>query len=113
MNNRPPSDDENEKQQSLPNSRPIRGELLKKIYYPDTLYPDGYTFFADRRGRSVDTNESTGASNNTATIPKQATIDIEMTERQSKYSVSVVCIEKKKRENVIFDKFQCCSMLSP
>jgi hypothetical protein len=110
MNNRPPSDDENEKQQSLSNSRPVRPELLKKIYYPDTLYPDGYTFFADRRSRPIDTNEPTGASNNPATLPKQSTIDIEMIERQSKYSVSVVCILKK--ANVIFDKLQCRSMHS-
>ena len=103
MNNRPPSDDENEKQQSLPNVRPIRGELSKKIYYPDTLSPDGYTFFADRRSRMIETNEQpTGASNNTATISKTPTIEIEMTERQNKYSVSVVYALRKKDEKMLF-----------
>jgi hypothetical protein len=104
MNNRPPSDDESEKQQSLPNARPVRGELLKKIYYPDTLYPDGHTFFADRRSRMMETNEQPtgGASNNTATTPKIPTIEIEMTERQNKYSVSVVCSEKEKTRKCYF-----------
>ncbi len=91
MNNQSSNDSNENQQQSLPNQRPARSELLRKIYYPDTLYPDGYTFFADRRTRLLtDTNESTG----TTTIPKQSTIEIEMTERQSKYSVSVVCTLK-------------------
>jgi hypothetical protein len=30
--------------------------------------------------------------NNTATIPNQTVVEIEMTERQSKYSVSIDCI---------------------
>jgi len=103
MNNQSTNDDENDKQQSISKQRPFRPELLKKIYYPDTLYPDGYTFFADRRSSplqapTMDTNDqnpttdSQGTSRNTATIPKQATNEIEVIERQTKNIVSLDCI---------------------
>jgi hypothetical protein len=100
MNYQPTIDEENEKQQSTTttNKRPIRSELLTKIYYPDTLYPDSYTFFADRRSQPMDANDQSPTtdpqrtSTNMVAIPKQATNEIEMTERQSKYSVSVDCI---------------------
>lgn len=91
MSNQPSKDDEEEKDKSssASNQRPIRGELLRKMYYPDTLYPDTYTFFASPRTRSTDTNEPT---NNL----RQSNTDIEMLERQSKYTVRiVVCMEKK------------------
>jgi hypothetical protein len=96
MNNQP-TNDEDQKQQSIATQHPARSELLRKIYYPDTLYPDGYTFFADRglsrvRSPPMDINEqdSTRFTVNTATIPKQTTNDIEMMERQNKYTVSIL-----------------------
>lgn len=80
------------------NQRSSQSQLLTKIYYPDTLYPDSYTFFADRRSQPMDANDQSPTtdpqrtSTNMVAIPKQATNEIEMTERQSKYSVSVDCI---------------------
>ena len=97
--------DENDKQSSTTNPRLVRQELLRKMYYPDTLYPDTYTFFASPRSRAVDMNEpTTTTTTNATTIPRQPTIDIEMTERASKYSVSILFLQK---ENVIFDRLQC------
>jgi hypothetical protein len=83
------------------NQRPFRSDLLTKIYYPDSLYPDSYTFFADRtdtvrssRMNTQDqyqsaTTDSTRPSINAATIPKQAMTENEMIERHSKTPVSV------------------------
>ncbi len=105
MNNSSTNDEKNDQEQSIAtNKRLSRPELLTKIYYPDTLYPDSYTFFADRRSpqlnsQSMDTNDQYSTTdppeisrNNTATIPNQTVVEIEMTERQSKYSVSIDCI---------------------
>ena len=87
---------QDDKQTSVTKSRPIRPEFLTKIYYPDTLYPDSYTFFADRRSAPMDADEqaSTKPSVHTATLPKQIINEIETTERPSKYSVSFVYIQK-------------------
>ena len=109
MSNQPLKDgDENDKQSSIPNPRPIRQELLRKMYYPDTLYPDTYTFYASPRSRAVDTNEptttTTTTTTNLTTNPRPPSVEIEMTERQSKYSVSILFLRK---ENVIFDRLQC------
>jgi hypothetical protein len=94
MNNQNTNDEE-QKQQSITTQRPLRSELLRKIYYPDTLYPDSYVFFTDRessrvRSPPMDTNEQepTRFTVNSATIPKQSTNEIEMTERQNRYAVS-------------------------
>lgn len=103
MNNQSSIDEDNDKQQSTSNQRPSRSELLTKIYYPDTLYPNTYTFFADRRSSQlhsqtmatndqsppVDTHET---STNPSTIPKQPINEIELIERQPKSTVSIDCI---------------------
>lgn len=81
MNDEVSNDNANNQQQT---------DLLKKIYYPDTLYPDKYVFFANRRAQSMDSNESP------STIPKQITVDNETIESQRHQTVST-----------IFDKYQC------
>lgn len=95
---------------SLPTNhqRASHSQLLTKIYYPDTLYPDTYSFFADRgdtasssRVKSplpMDTNvqyptattttDPTGAPTILTTVSRQPTTEIEIVERQSKYPVS-------------------------
>lgn len=107
MNNQSTNDEENDKQQTTSNRRPFRSEFLTKIYYPDTLYPDSYKFFADRRSpqqrsQSMDTNNQnpTTDANETSTIPApvstQLKNEIELIERQNKTSVSIDCIRKRK-----------------
>ena len=87
MNNQSTTDEND----ALHNPRPVNSELLTKIYYPDTLYPDTYTFFADRRGAS---RVRSPPMNEPSTIPKQATNEIEINERQNKSPVSTVIFDK-------------------
>lgn len=54
--------------------------LLRKIYYPDTLYPDKYVFLANRRAQSMDNTETP------IVIPNQTTIDNETIESQRQLS---------------------------
>ena len=60
--------------------RADRSQLLTKIYYPDSLYPDKYTFFTDRSA-AIDSSEH-NADNS---IPTPAATEIE---RQPSYLVS-------------------------
>ena len=98
---------------SLPSSIPAKQrashpQLLTRIYYPDTLYPDSYSFFADRsestaaKQRSppptMDINnqqppsitDTTAPSTLPSAVYKQTTTDIEIIDRQTKYPVSTV-----------------------
>jgi hypothetical protein len=95
---------------SIPtNQRASQSQLLTKIYYPDTLYPDNYSFFADRGDTAssqvksplpMDTNiqypttitDPTGAPSILATVPRQPITEIEIIDRQSKYAVSNIYI---------------------
>lgn len=89
------TNDEDQKQQSITKQRPIRPELLTKIYYPDS-----YTCFTDREPSQVrSSNEQQYPTSNltrplvhTATVRKQMLNEIEMIERQNKNSVRIVCI---------------------
>lgn len=65
-------------------SRADRSQLLTKIYYPDTLYPDTYSFFTDR-STAMDPSDS---NPDATTIPKPATTELELIERQTSYAVS-------------------------
>ncbi len=101
MNNQSTDTDETDKQPSKANRRPFRSELLTKIYYPDTLYPDNYTFFADRRSQSMDTNDPTETSiNTTATIPKPTTTETEMNEQQNKSPVSFIFVNSIRHNQI-------------
>lgn len=69
-----------------------QSQLLTKIYYPDTLYPDTYSFFADRTETrstpivlpsSMDTNEQYPS-----VIAKPAMTEIEIIDQQGKQPVS-------------------------
>jgi hypothetical protein len=88
--------------------RASQSELLTKIYYPDTLYPDNYSFFTDRgdtassRAKSplpmdsidqypTTTTDPTGPPTSVSTVPKHTKTEIEITDRQSKYPVSSTC----------------------
>ncbi|CAF3693411.1 unnamed protein product [Rotaria socialis] len=97
--------------------RHLPSELLTKIYYPDTLYPDNYTFFTDRessQARSSYTDVDASDQNSTTdslrpstfpiAIPSQTTVEIETPGNQRKHTVSVSCGLKK---NVFFVKPQC------
>jgi len=85
------------------NQRASQSQLLTKIYYPDTLYPDNYSFFADRGDTAssqtksalpMDPNEQypttdpIGPPTIISTLPKQPTTEIEIVDRRSKYAVS-------------------------
>lgn len=109
------NDDDDENLPSPPtiptHQRASQSQLLTRIYYPDTLYPDSYSFFADRTeansskarlapttALAMDSNEQypatmtsdpLGPTSNLSTISKQATTEIEIIDRQSKYPVSV------------------------
>lgn len=101
-------DEEHENQDSsssLPtNQRASQSQLLTKIYYPDTLYPDNYSFFADRGDTSsssqiksplpMDLNDQypvtdpTNPSTMISTVSKQPTTEIDIIDRHTKYPVS-------------------------
>jgi len=83
--------------------RASQSQLLTKIYYPDTLYPDNYSFFADRGDTSslqiksqlpmeptdqYPTTDPTIPPTIISTLPRQATTEIELIDRHSKYAVS-------------------------
>ncbi|CAF1386635.1 unnamed protein product [Rotaria magnacalcarata] len=98
-----------DQQQLKRKQRHLSSELLTKIYYPDTLYPDNYTFFTDRessQARSsytdVDTNDQNPTTDSLRpstfpiTIPSQTTVEIETLGNQRKHTVSVSCGLKKK-----------------
>ncbi|CAF3884152.1 unnamed protein product [Rotaria sp. Silwood2] len=102
--------DEDQNQQAMTNQRSVQSELLTKIYYPDTLYPDNYSFFADRDSshvRSLRTNsndqhsttESIKLSTQPVTISHQPTIEVETPERQSKYSSAMIDRERGESES--------------
>ena len=99
--------------------RASQAQLLTKIYYPDTLYPDNYSFFADRGETASSehfkspvpmepqdqyaTTDPTGLPTIISTIPRQGTTEIEIIDRGSKYAVSIrffYSFQKIMRENV-------------
>ncbi|CAF3185989.1 unnamed protein product [Rotaria socialis] len=84
-------------------------ELLTKIYYPETLYPDSYSFFADRADRKLSQAKFSLPMETTVQYPtkpvdptdhptivsivsKQGTPEIEIADRQKKHSVSDTCL---------------------
>ncbi|CAF0958309.1 unnamed protein product [Rotaria sordida] len=108
MSNQTTNDED--QQQSIANQRAVHSELLTKIYYPDTLYPDNYSFFADRDSsqvRSLRTNsndqhptiDSIRPSTQPITISNQPTIEIETPERQSKHSSAMIDRERGESES--------------
>lgn len=94
------TNDDDRQLQSRENQRSAGSELLTKIYYPDTLYPDNYRFFTDRQssqGRSslwMDVNDQNPNTDSIKPMSacSQGMIDIETSEEQNKYSVSILLI---------------------
>jgi hypothetical protein len=94
------------------NQHVSQSQLLTKMYYPETLYPNSYSFFADRSDTisskvrspiatlSMEANDQytsasadvSGHSNNLSTITKQGNTEIEIIDRPSKYPVSIPCV---------------------
>lgn len=85
------------------NQRGSHTRLLTKIYYPDTLYPDNYSFFADRADTSVPpvrptlsmepshqytTTEPASPPVIVSPLSRQGTTEIEIIDRPNKYVVS-------------------------
>lgn len=85
------------------NQRASQTRLLTRIYYPDTLYPDNYSFFADRADTSVPpvrssspmdpshqypTTESASPPVIVSPLSRQGTTEIEILDRPNKYVVS-------------------------
>jgi hypothetical protein len=116
----------------ITNQRTSQTQLLTRIYYPDTLYPDNYSFFADRGDTASsqiksplpmdpsDQYPTTDTSDRPAiisTLSRQPTTEIEIIDRPNKYVVSIsftnffywfilffsiLCICLKNEENVVF-----------
>ena len=82
---------------SSTNQRASQSRLLTKLYYPDTLYPDNYSFFADRgdttstshikSSTAMESNEQY-SSTEAPTMPRSGTTEIEPVDRHTKYPVS-------------------------
>ena len=101
------TNEKDDEQQPVTNGRPVCFELLTKIYYPDTLYPDNYTFFADRESSQIrsivmDLNDQQHSTTDTARpltnltpIPEQPIAEVESSVRQSEHPVSVLFAFKK------------------
>ena len=96
MNRQSPDSRQDKPSQEAPVSepKPVQPRLLTRIYYPDTLYPDSYTFFANRTSSMADTHDQTSVNPETRRSPtrtdsasRQNTAEIETTERQNKSSV--------------------------
>ncbi|CAF3855551.1 unnamed protein product [Adineta steineri] len=99
------------------NQRATRSQLLTKIYYPDTLYPDYYSFFADRRDTTsprvnaslyMDQNEqypttttmdTTGSPISMPSMPKHPTTENEIIDRQNKYAAPMIDRERGESES--------------
>ena len=108
MNDKTTVDELQENHESLSSSmnrRASRCQLLTKIYYPDTLYPDSYSFFADRTSVTstqakssliMDENlqypvkpmNSTDAPTIISTLSKQSAAEAEAMDQKRKYAVS-------------------------
>ncbi|CAF3482111.1 unnamed protein product [Rotaria socialis] len=90
-------------------------ELLTKIYYPETLYPDSYSFFADRADRKLSQAKFSLPMETTVQYPtkpvdptdhptivsivsKQGTPEIEIADRQKKHSVPMLDRERGESE---------------
>jgi hypothetical protein len=87
------------------NQRASQSQLLTRIYYPDTLYPDNYSFFADRGDTASSsqikspvtmepqdqyaTTDPSCPPTIVSTVPRQGTTEIEIIDRPSKYAVSI------------------------
>ncbi|UJR28258.1 hypothetical protein I4U23_009508 [Adineta vaga] len=100
------------------NQRPVHSQLLTKIYYPDTLYPDNYSFFTDRGDTTTTTSKEktslpmdlnnqypatatdlTNSPPSMSTIPKQSTADVEIIDRQGKYIAPMIDRERVESES--------------
>ena len=104
--------------------RASQSQLLTKIYYPDTLYPDNYSFFADRGETASSeqfkspvpmepqdqypTTDPTGPPTIVSTIPRQGTTEIEIIDRASKYAVSIPGFFSIRSEKKIREYFLSC-----
>ncbi|CAF1273032.1 unnamed protein product [Adineta ricciae] len=98
------------------NQRPVQSQLVTRIYYPDTLYPDNYSFFADRSDLPTNSKDQTSLSMdpnnqypttttdlnnsppNLSTIPKQSSTEIETIDRQGKYAAPMIDRERVESE---------------
>ncbi|CAF4552031.1 unnamed protein product [Rotaria socialis] len=92
--------------------RHLPSELLTKIYYPDTLYPDNYTFFTDRessQARSSYTDVDASDQNSTTdslrpstfpiAIPSQTTVEIETPGNQRKHTSAMMDRDRGESES--------------
>ena len=85
------------------NQRTTQAQLVTRIYYPDTLYPDNYSFFADRPETAATqvkaslpmdpthqyaTAESASPPVIVSPLTRQGTTEIEIIDRPNKYVVS-------------------------
>ena len=96
--NRQSSD--NVQEASVGNEKPVPSRLLTKIYYPDTLYPDSYTFFTNRTSAAMDTHDQTSTNTDirrpsihTQSVFRQNTTEIETNERQNQSSVGITLFD--------------------
>ncbi|CAF1209746.1 unnamed protein product [Adineta steineri] len=102
MNNQSTIDEDQKQSSSTTSHRPIRSDLLTKIYYPDTLYPDSYIFFTDRRTSPINVNDQDSKKlpvNTSPTTSKQIPNDIEIIESQSKYFSPMIDRERHESES--------------
>lgn len=121
-------DDQDENNEDSPSSQPQRSSqtrLLRKIYYPDTLYPDSYTFFTDRSA-TLANNETTHPTlatepGRTSTQPetpwKPSSTEIEIIEREPRLSVScsfsIIFFFVRLIDNIIINEIIKRKKLSP
>ncbi|CAF2342298.1 unnamed protein product [Rotaria sp. Silwood2] len=120
MNNETIVDEDHENQASsslLPtNQHASHSELVTKIYYPDSLYPDNYSFFADRGNTPLSKAKSSLPMDTTIQYPtktvdqtdpptvisivsKQATTEIETIDQPRKYSSPMIDRERVESES--------------
>ena len=125
------TDDETLNDGNLPSQtikqRSSQIELVTRMYYPDTLYPDGYSFFADRTDQqnplsrdkapvhiltmdspdqypTSSTTDPMGPASHVSTISKQENDEIEIIDRPNKYPVSrpmiFISIKQKQKTGI-------------
>lgn len=122
-------DYENQASSSLPlYQRASQSQLITRIYYPETLYPDSYSFFADRSDTSttlqindplpMDPSDQYPVSELSnppptisSTLHKQPTTEIEIVDRHSKYPVSNIDLSLYYSHPFLSDLFLFCFWL--
>jgi hypothetical protein len=98
---------------SVISQRQLHSNLLTKIYYPDTLYPDSYTFFTDRTVLSFDRHDQQSVTVETNLIaiskdslPKSVTNKIQSTERQYQFIVCTLLNMSSMLDSSIHRQYQ-------